>query len=159
MIRSAECLSHSHLSNLTIETISRAASPSHLTLKRPPQLNKNMNDRKMPVVGLVGPCKSGKTVLKRGLVSQGYQVKHIAQEHSFVPEMWKKIANPDILIYLKVSYQTTLERSSLSWNDEEYEEQLRRLTHARSHADLIIDTDEKTPEEILRIVMDYLSSR
>lgn len=111
------------------------------------------------MIGLVGPCKSGKTVLKRGLVSHEYQVKHIAQEHSYVPDMWKKIAQPDILIYLDVSYQTTLDRSSLSWSLEEYEEQLRRLTHAQEHADLIIETDGKTPDEILRIVMDYLHSR
>ena len=118
-----------------------------------------MNKLEMPVIGLVGPCKSGKTVLKRGLVSYGYPVKHIAQEHSFVPDMWKKIANPAILIYLKVSYQSTLDRSSLAWSFEEYEEQLRRLSHARAHADLTIETDGKTPGEILRIVLDYLSSR
>ena len=118
-----------------------------------------MNDQQKPVIGIVGPCKSGKTVLKRGLVSHQYQVKHIAQEHSYVPDMWKKIAKPDILIYLNVSYQGTLDRSSLSWSLEQYEEQLRRLTHAHAHADLFIETDGKTPEEILRIVINYLHSR
>ena len=118
-----------------------------------------MNNQEKPIIGLVGPCKSGKTVLKRGLVSHGYPVKHIAQEHSYVPEMWKRIAKPDILIYLGVSYQATLDRSSLSWSIEEYEEQLRRLAHAHAHADLIIETDGHTPEEILKNVIEYLNSR
>jgi hypothetical protein len=114
--------------------------------------------KERPIVGLVGPCKAGKTVLKRGLLTRGYQVKHIAQEHSYVQEMWKKIANPDVLVFLEVSYPITLERSSLSWSKHEYEEQLRRLSHAREHADLVIETDEKTPEQILKIVLDYLDT-
>lgn len=108
------------------------------------------------IVGLVGPCKSGKTVLKRGLNAHGYEVRHIAQEHSFVKDMWKKIAQPDILIFLDVSYGETLNRSSLTWSRNAYEEQLRRLGHARRHADLVIETDEKTPEEILEQVLEYL---
>jgi hypothetical protein len=112
-----------------------------------------------PVVGLVGPCKSGKTVLKRGLTSYGYPVKHIAQEHSYVQEMWRKIASPDILIYLKASYETTLARSTLVWTRSEYEIQLDRLAHARKHADLVIQTDYRTPEEILALALDFLESR
>ena len=110
------------------------------------------------IVGLVGPCKSGKTVLKRGLMTYGFQVRHIAQEHSFAKEMWKKIANPDVLIYLDVSYPVTLERSTLNWREQDFQEQLRRLSHAREHADLIIETDEKTPEEILDIVLKFLKT-
>lgn len=115
-------------------------------------------DKQRPIVGLVGPCKSGKTVLKRGLTPHGYQVRHIAQEHSFVKDMWLKIAKPDILIYLDVSYPVTLARSSLSWGEKEYEEQLRRLSHARQHADLVIGTDNKTPQEILAIVLSFLEN-
>jgi len=115
-------------------------------------------DKSSPIIGLVGPCKSGKTVLKRNLLSHGYQVRHIAQEHSFAKEMWRKIANPDILIYLDVSYPVTLERSTLNWRERDYQEQLRRLSHAREHANLIIETDERTPEEILDIVLKFLKT-
>jgi hypothetical protein len=51
-----------------------------------------------------------------------------------------------------------LERSSLNWTEGNYQEQLRRLSHAREHADLIIETDDKTPEEILDIVLKFLKS-
>jgi hypothetical protein len=33
----------------------------------------------------------------------GYQARHITQEHSYVLDMWKKLVNPGILIYLDVS--------------------------------------------------------
>lgn len=114
-------------------------------------------DLKKPVVGLVGPCKSGKTLLKRGLTDHGYLVRHIAQEHSYVPDMWQKIANPDILIYLDVSFPVTLQRSSLTWNQNEYKEQLRRLSHARHNADITIKTDDLTPEQVLEQALAFLA--
>ena len=117
-----------------------------------------MDNLDKPIVGLVGPCKSGKTLLKRGLTEKGYRIKHIAQEHSFAQEMWKKIANPDILIYLDVSFPVTLERSSLHWNESEYQEQLRRLKHAREHADLVIHTDNLTPQEVLEKALKLINS-
>jgi hypothetical protein len=108
------------------------------------------------LIGIVGPCKAGKTVLKRRLEAKGLNVRHIAQEHSYVKEMWKKISNPDVLIFLDVSYQTTLLRSSLGWSLSEYQEQLRRLTHARQYADLVIDTNPLTPDEIALQVLEFL---
>jgi deoxyadenosine/deoxycytidine kinase len=118
-----------------------------------------MADNKTLLIGLVGPCKSGKTTLKRLLEKQGLKVRHIAQEHSFVPDMWQKIAKPELLIYLKVSYPTTLARSSLNWNKSAYEEQIRRLSHAYQHADLIIDTDPLNPEQIAAQVIEFLEQR
>ena len=117
-----------------------------------------MDEVDRPVVGLVGPCKSGKTLLKRGLTSVGFPVKHIAQEHSFAQEMWRKIAKPDILIYLDVSFPVTLQRSSLHWHEGEYQEQLRRLAHARDHADLVIHTDDLTPQQVLDTAVEFLES-
>ena len=118
-----------------------------------------MAENASPLIGLVGPCKSGKTTLKRLLEKEGFNVRHIAQEHSYVPEMWKKIAKPDTLIFLEASYETTLARSSLGWHRPEYDEQIRRLQHARQHADLIIDTDPLTPEQIAEKSIEYLEQR
>jgi len=118
-----------------------------------------MVENKQQLIGIVGPCKAGKTVLKRRLEAEGLNVRHIAQEHSYVKEMWKKISNPDLLIYLEVSYETTLLRSSLGWTKSEYQEQLRRLTHARTNADLVIDTNPLMPDQISKIVLEFLKER
>lgn len=108
------------------------------------------------IIGLVGPCKSGKTLLKRGLSNHGFRVKHIAQEHSYVPDMWRKIAKPDILIYLNVSFEATLRRSALNWSESEYNRQVVRLEHAYQHADLIINTDDLTPNQVLTTAVSFL---
>ena len=108
------------------------------------------------VIGLVGPCGSGKSTLQAGLARHGIPSRHIAQEHSYVKDMWQRISHPDILIYLGASYAVATRRRSLNWTNEEYLEQLRRLEHARQHADLYIDSDDHTPEEILILVLDFL---
>jgi deoxyadenosine/deoxycytidine kinase len=108
-------------------------------------------------IGVVGPCAAGKTTLIDNLKKHGYDCKHIAQEHSYVANMWKRLTNPDILIYLDVSYPLTIKRRHMNWTRGEYQEQVRRLDHARNHADLYIDTDELNTEEVLVRVLDYLN--
>lgn len=110
-----------------------------------------------PFIGVVGPCKSGKSTLVRGLQQAGYEAIQIAQEHSFAPSMWQQIAHPDVLIYLHCDYQTTVARG-LNWLRSEYEDQLPRLAHARENADLKIATDEHEPAEVLRQVLKFLDS-
>lgn len=117
------------------------------------------NDHPNVVIGIVGPCGAGKTTLVRTLRTLGYSVRHIAQEHSYVPGMWKKIANPDILIYLSASYQTSIKRRFLNWTLTEYEEQIFRLRDAKISANLIIQTDSLTPQEIVSIVINYLNQK
>ncbi|RCK76035.1 MAG: hypothetical protein ANABAC_0186 [Anaerolineae bacterium] len=72
--------------------------------------------------------------------------------------MWKRITNPDILIYLDVNYPNTLLRKKLNWTPQEYREQLQRLTHARQHADLIIDTNPLTEDEVSRIAISFIEN-
>lgn len=109
-------------------------------------------------IGVVGPCAAGKTTLVGKLRGLGFTVRHIAQEHSYVPSMWKRITNPDILIYLDVSYPNTLRRKQLNWTYEEYEAQLQRLSHARAHADLVIDTNPLTEEEVLQKAVHFIEN-
>jgi hypothetical protein len=68
----------------------------------------------------------------------------------------KKIAKPDLLIYLSVSFPISTARRKLDWQKKDYDEQLRRLDHARQHANLFIDTDHLTPQQVLQTVLDYL---
>ncbi len=107
-------------------------------------------------IGLVGPCAAGKSTLAARLKALGYRARHIAQEHSYVPYMWKRMANPDVLIFLDVSYENTLVRRKLDWTQSEYEEQLHRLRHARQYADLIIQTDALDPEDVLNMILAFL---
>lgn len=108
-------------------------------------------------IGVVGPCGAGKSTLVNGLQEHGIRGKNIAQEHSYVPYMWKRLTNPDILVYLGVSYEKSCARRALNWTEEEYAEQLKRLEHAYNHADLVIDTNNLTAQEILDNVIQFLS--
>ena len=108
------------------------------------------------IVGVVGPCAAGKTSLILALRQRGISAKHIAQEHSYVPDMWKRLTNPDVLIYLDVSYPLTLKRRNLSWSEEEYKEQLSRLEHAKVNASLYINTDNLTIDEVLDKALNFL---
>jgi cytidylate kinase len=108
------------------------------------------------LIGVVGPCGSGKSTLIEGLEKNGYTCRHIAQEHSYVPAMWQKISKPDILIFLDASFPVSTARRRLSWQKKDHDEQYRRLSHARQHAHFVIDTDELTPEQILKTALDYL---
>jgi len=107
------------------------------------------------VLGIVGPCASGKTTLVAGLRALDYQVRHIAQEHSYVSDMWRKIGKPDFLIYLDVSYKISVQRTGTSWTKDIFEKQVQRLDHARHHADLYINTDDLTPQQVLDLVLDH----
>ncbi len=108
------------------------------------------------LVGVVGPCGSGKSTLIAGLEPYGYTCRHIAQEHSYVQAMWQRITNPDVLIFLDASFPVSTARRKLTWQKEDHEEQYRRLAHARQHANLVIDTNPLTPAQVLQKVLDYL---
>jgi thymidylate kinase len=108
------------------------------------------------VIGVVGPCASGKTTLVAELRSRGFQAKHIAQEHSYVHDMWQRISKPDYLVYLDVSYEVSTERSGSNWTRAIFDQQKQRLEHARNQADLYIQTDKLKPGQVLNIVLSEL---
>ena len=113
-------------------------------------------DDSTPLIGIVGPCGSGKSTLMAGLEAHGYRCRHIAQEHSYVQAMWQIITKPDILIFLHASFPVSTARRKLNWQEKDYNEQTRRLSHAREHAHIIIDTDDLTPEQVLQKALDFL---
>lgn len=108
------------------------------------------------LIGVVGPCGSGKSTLIAGLEARGYACRHIAQEHSYVKDMWRRITNPDLLIYLHASYPVSTARRKLDWLESDHAEQLRRLNHAHQNASLIVETDSLTPEQVLANVLTFL---
>lgn len=108
------------------------------------------------VIAIVGPCAAGKTTLTENLKALGYNIKQIAQEHSYVPDMWRQMIHPDKLIYLDVSYDISKQRRNLNWTHDEFRKQIQRLNHARDHADLYINTDNLSRAEVLRLVLKYI---
>jgi deoxyadenosine/deoxycytidine kinase len=109
------------------------------------------------LVGIVGPCAAGKSTLVERLKALNIPAKNIAQEHSYVPEMWQVLTKPGLLIYLDVSYEIASQRRNLNWTEEEFERQLKRLDHARAHADLIIHTDELNKEQVLEAALKFIN--
>ena len=112
-----------------------------------------------PLVGVVGPCGSGKSTLIAQLEPRGYACRHIAQEHSYVKDMWRRISHPDLLIFLDASFPVSTTRRQLKWLESDHAEQQRRLSHARQHADLIVDTDSLTPAQVLDLVLAFLAEQ
>ncbi len=108
------------------------------------------------LIGVVGPCGSGKSTLIAGLEKAGYRCRHIAQEHSYVPYMWQRITHPDMLIFLDASFPVCTARRKLNWTEADFAEQTRRLAHARQHADLIIATDSLTISQVLECTLQFL---
>lgn len=117
-----------------------------------------MTASKARLIGVVGSCGAGKSTLTDALDSLGYSTRHIAQEHSYVKDMWQRLTNPDILVYLHASFLVTKQRKSkmIHWTESDYSEQQRRLAHAKKHADLIIDTDTLNIQAVLELTLTFI---
>lgn len=109
------------------------------------------------MVAVVGPCAAGKSLLVEALRERGHNAHEVAQEHSYVPAMWQRVTQPDSLIYLDVSWEEALRRRPTDAGADWWAEQATRLRHAREHADLYVNTDGLTPEEVRRAVIAFLS--
>jgi cytidylate kinase len=112
----------------------------------------------IPLIGIVGPCGAGKTTLAHGLYRNGYRARAIVQEHSFVKDMWQRMTKPDVLIFLQASCSVGGARRQMKWTESEWEEQQRRLAHAREHSDYFLDTDSLGIGEVLNLVLEYLQN-
>jgi hypothetical protein len=122
-------------------------------MNNPPEQPPSQNQ---PLVGVVGVCASGTSTLTAGLDAHGIRTRHIAQEHSYVKDMWKRLTNPDILIFLDASYPVTLQRRQFNWTEGDWAEQQRRLRHAREYADLYINTDDLSIAQVLNTVIAFI---
>ena len=110
-------------------------------------------------VAIVGPCASGKSVLVARLQAAGYDARQPAQEHSYVPDMWRRLARPEVLVYLDVSLPELLRRRHVDFSPAYLAVQHRRLEHAREHCDLYLPTDGLTEREVFERVVSVLKAR
>lgn len=124
-----------------------------------PSENNRIKRNQDSLIGIVGPCGAGKTTLVEGLRRNGYLARAIVQEHSYVKDMWQRMTNPDVLIFLQASWAVGGKRRRLNWTESEWEEQQRRLRHAYEHADITVDTDPLVPGEVLDRILEYLKNR
>jgi len=121
--------------------------------------DREINKSHSAVIGVVGVCGSGKSTLVSALRAHGLELRHIAQEHSYVPTMWERMVSPDVLIFLDCSYPETIRRRNLDWTEREYLEQHHRLRHARANASLYLFTDTMTPQGVSETVLNFLRAK
>jgi GTPase SAR1 and related small G proteins len=107
---------------------------------------------------VVGPCASGKTTLVGRLRDLGLDALNVAQEHSGIRALWRK-KRPDVLVMLEASLPVIRRRRPVPWGEERLTAQRERLKDARAHADLFIQTDSLTREEVTQRVLDYIAGR
>lgn len=76
-----------------------------------------------------------------------------------MPYMWQRVTHPDVLIFLEASFLVCTNRRRLDWTEDDFAEQLRRLAHARQHADLVIATDAMSIPQVLERALEFLRAR
>ena len=108
-------------------------------------------------VAVVGACAVGKSTLVSALRQAGYEARHVAQEHSYVPAMWQRFSRPDVLVYLDANHETIkVRRPTFRFSPADLAEQNRRLAHAREHCDLYVDTNDLAPAEVQERCLSFL---
>ena len=111
----------------------------------------------LDLVKIVGVSAAGKSTLVASLRRLGYNARPVAQEHSQVPDMWKRIRPPNWLIFLDADLTAQGERRpDVSWDEPWRRTELERLAHARLHANLVIDTSLLSAEKVLKQAVDFL---
>ncbi len=108
-------------------------------------------------ITVVGVCSAGKSTLIKTLRDRGYKARAVAQEHSHVPYLWQR-SRPDVLIYLDASLSTIRRRRGVRWHQPMLDEERRRLSQAREHADLYIHTDGLSPHDVASRTVTYLNN-
>ncbi len=116
-------------------------------------------DSKTVLIAVVGPCSSGKSTLTKSLVAAGFAARHPAQEHSYVANMWQRITQPDLLVYLDVDYANMrARRPHIDGGPQRLAEQHYRLRHARELCDFYLDTSGLSAAEVKTAVFNFLHS-
>jgi len=110
-------------------------------------------------IAVVGICASGKTTLVDELRRLGFDARQCGQEHSYVPDMWRRISRPQILIYLDASPETVRRRRAFDYSPHHYVRQTERLRHAREHCHIYVDTNSRAASQVLQIVLRALDER
>jgi hypothetical protein len=112
-------------------------------------MSQNHETSAAPRVVVVGPDAAGKTELVRRLRALGYNARSCAQDHSYVPDMWRRLARPDFLVYVDARLETIARRRAIDWGQKRLDEINARLAHARAHCDFYLPTDDLKPGDVV----------
>ncbi len=116
--------------------------------------------RNLPQVKVTGTSAAGKSTLVRGLRAHGINARAAGQEHSQVPDMWRRLHPPQILICLEATLEAQrARRPDVTWTAAWLQVEKERLSHARAHADLRIETSCRTVSAVLAQALQYLQTR
>lgn len=117
-----------------------------------------MPEMEAPRIVVVGPDAAGKSTLVASLRELGYNARACAQDHSEVPDMWRRISRPDYLVFLDAKLETIAQRRRIDWGQDRLDVLQARLAHARAHCDLFLATDGLTRATIVERVHAALST-
>ena len=118
-----------------------------------------MTNEKGLRVAVVGPCSAGKSTLVSALRAANYDTRHVAQEHSGIKDLWRRLYPPDVLVFLDADFPTIKQRRpGTAGTPARLTTQHRRLAHARQHCDLYINTSPLTIEQVREQVFNFLQS-
>ena len=109
-------------------------------------------------VAVTGVCASGKTTLVHNLRHENVDAYNVAQEHSLVKTLWNK-KNPDLLVMLDATLPIIKLRRSVPWGEERLVAQHERLKNAKENANIFIQTDQLSKEEVTGQVLDYIKKQ
>lgn len=103
---------------------------------------------------MVGVCASGKTTLSETLRPWGIPVHPVAQEHSQVARLYRRLG-PRPLVLLVASWETVHRRRTFSFEPQFFTTEWERLADARREANLVVHTDGLSPDEVAKVVADW----
>jgi hypothetical protein len=122
----------------------------------PPRSRRKRNEETEQVAPIEATARAAKNLPV--LRAAGYDARPVSQEHSNVPDLWQQFDRPLYLIYLNASLEEQRSRrQDVSWSVAAHQQEVLRLTHAREHADVRINTAELTPEGVYRVASTYLA--
>lgn len=110
------------------------------------------------LVAIVGVCASGKTTLVKGLREAGIDAYNVAQEHSCIKKFWNK-KKPDVLVMIDATLSAIKKRRFVTWDEDRLVIQHERLRDARENANLYIQTDELSREEVLQTIINFIRGK
>lgn len=114
----------------------------------------------LPLIKIVGVSAAGKSTLVAGLREKGYNARPASQEHSEIPDMWRRIRPPALLIYLDADLAAQQQRRpDVTWDAQAIATEKARLRHAQLHADLYIDTRRLSADEVLEQALRFLREK